>query len=46
MQERPIRILVDALIKNEVRIFHYIKNEGFPPLKIKWYRGKWLVEIT
>ena len=33
MQERPIRILVDALNDLGADI-HYLKNEGFPPLKI------------
>lgn len=33
MQQRPIRILVDALIELGARI-EYLKNEGFPPLKI------------
>ncbi len=34
MQERPIKILVDAL-KNLGADIEYLKNEGFPPLKIK-----------
>lgn len=34
MQERPIRILVDALKSLGANI-EYLKNEGFPPLKIK-----------
>ncbi|WP_026452546.1 3-phosphoshikimate 1-carboxyvinyltransferase [Aequorivita capsosiphonis] len=34
MQERPISILVDAL-KNLGADIEYLKNEGFPPLKIK-----------
>ncbi|CAM3281986.1 3-phosphoshikimate 1-carboxyvinyltransferase [Aequorivita lipolytica] len=34
MQERPIRILVDAL-KTLGADIQYLKNEGFPPLKIK-----------
>ena len=33
MQERPIRILVEAL-KDLGADIHYLKNEGFPPLKI------------
>ena len=33
MQERPIRILVDAL-NNLGADIHYLKNKGFPPLKI------------
>ena len=33
MQERPIKILVDALKKLGAKIF-YQKKEGFPPLKI------------
>ena len=33
MQERPIKILVDALTSLGCEI-KYIKNEGFPPLKI------------
>ncbi|MBT3385974.1 MAG: 3-phosphoshikimate 1-carboxyvinyltransferase [Prolixibacteraceae bacterium] len=33
MQERPISILIDALIKLGAKI-EYIKNEGFPPIKI------------
>ena len=33
MQERPIRILVEALNDLGADI-HYLKNEGFPPLKI------------
>jgi len=33
MQERPIKILVDALRSLGAKI-EYIKNEGFPPLKI------------
>ena len=33
MQERPIRILVDALNDLGADI-HYLKNKGFPPLKI------------
>ena len=33
MQERPIKILVDALNDLGADI-HYLKNEGFPPLKI------------
>ncbi len=40
MQERPIRILVDAL-KDLGADIEYLKNEGFPPLKIK---GKLLQE--
>ena len=39
MQERPIKILVDTLIKMGADI-SYTKNDGFPPLKIK---GKELV---
>ena len=34
MKERPISILVDALRELEVKI-SYIKNEGYPPIKIK-----------
>ena len=34
MQERPIKILVDAL-KSLGADIEYLKNEGFPPLKIK-----------
>ena len=34
MRERPISILVDALRELEVEI-SYIKNEGYPPIKIK-----------
>jgi len=34
MQERPIKILVDALRELGANIT-YLKNEGFPPLKIK-----------
>ncbi|MFL2631891.1 MAG: 3-phosphoshikimate 1-carboxyvinyltransferase [Candidatus Marisimplicoccus sp.] len=34
MKERPISILVDALRELEVEI-SYIKNEGYPPIKIK-----------
>ena len=33
MQERPIKILVDALREIGAKIF-YEKNEGFPPLRI------------
>lgn len=33
MQQRPIKILVDALNRLGARI-SYLKNEGFPPLKI------------
>lgn len=33
MQERPIKILVDALRSLGAKI-EYVKNEGFPPLKI------------
>src|SRR5690606_12357607 len=33
MQERPIKILVDALKRLDADI-EYLKNEGFPPLKI------------
>ena len=33
MQQRPIRILVDALRKLGARI-EYVNNEGFPPLRI------------
>ncbi len=33
MQERPIKILVDALRELGAEI-HYLKNEGYPPLKI------------
>lgn len=33
MQERPIKVLVDAL-RNIGAEIHYLKNEGFPPLKI------------
>ena len=33
MQQRPISILVDALNSLGAQI-HYLKNEGFPPLKI------------
>ena len=33
MQERPIRILVEAL-KHLGADIHYLKNKGFPPLKI------------
>ncbi len=40
MQERPIGILVDAL-KSLGADIEYLKNEGFPPLKIK---GKSLVK--
>lgn len=44
MQERPIKILVDALRELGADI-SYVKNEGFPPLKIT---GKKLVknEVT
>lgn len=38
MQERPIKILVDALKSLGAEI-EYLKNDGFPPLKIK---GKFL----
>jgi len=34
MQERPIGILVDAL-RELGAVISYVKNEGFPPLKIK-----------
>jgi len=34
MQERPIKILVDALRKLGASI-HYLKEEGFPPLRIQ-----------
>jgi 3-phosphoshikimate 1-carboxyvinyltransferase len=34
MQKRPIKILVDALIDLGATI-QYVKDEGFPPLKIK-----------
>lgn len=34
MQQRPIKILVDALCSLGVNI-EYLKNEGYPPLKIK-----------
>ncbi|MCB0409819.1 MAG: 3-phosphoshikimate 1-carboxyvinyltransferase, partial [Flavobacteriales bacterium] len=34
MQQRPIKILVDALRSLGVNI-EYLKNEGYPPLKIK-----------
>ena len=45
MQQRPIRILVDALRELGARI-EYVGNEGFPPLRITihirpaddWYR--------
>ncbi len=40
MQERPIKLLVDALKSLGADIF-YEKNEGFPPLRIK---GKTLTE--
>ncbi len=33
MQQRPIKILVDALVSLGAQI-EYLKNEGFPPLKI------------
>lgn len=33
MQQRPIKILVDALIQLGAKI-EYLKNEGYPPLKI------------
>ncbi len=33
MKQRPIKILVDALIQLGAKI-EYIENEGFPPLKI------------
>ncbi len=33
MKQRPIKILVDALIRLGARI-EYIENEGFPPLRI------------
>ena len=33
MQQRPIRILVDALRELGARI-EYVGNEGFPPLRI------------
>ena len=33
MQQRPIRILVDALRELGARI-EYVRNEGFPPLHI------------
>jgi len=33
MQERPIKLLVDALINIGAEIM-YLKNEGYPPLKI------------
>ena len=42
MKERPIKILVDALISLGCEIT-YIENEGFPPLKIsgkKWTNDK------
>ena len=42
MQERPIKILVDALRDLGADI-QYLKNEGFPPLKIK---GKELIINT
>ena len=34
MKERPIKILVDALLQMGANI-HYVENKGFPPLKIK-----------
>ncbi|WP_130736643.1 3-phosphoshikimate 1-carboxyvinyltransferase [Flavobacterium sp. J27] len=34
MQERPIKILVDALRQLDVAI-DYVNNEGFPPIRIK-----------
>ncbi|WP_350292898.1 3-phosphoshikimate 1-carboxyvinyltransferase [uncultured Croceitalea sp.] len=34
MQERPIKVLVDALRSLGAKI-EYVKNEGYPPLKIK-----------
>ncbi len=34
MQERPIKILVDALTSLGADI-NYLKNEGYPPLKVK-----------
>lgn len=34
MQQRPIKLLVDALCDLGAQI-RYLKNEGFPPLKIK-----------
>ena len=34
MQERPIKILVDALTNLGADI-NYLKNEGYPPLKVK-----------
>ena len=37
MQERPIKILVDALRELGADI-NYVKNEGYPPLKIKGKR--------
>ena len=33
MQERPIKVLVEAL-KNMGAEIHYLKNKGYPPLKI------------
>ena len=33
MQERPIKVLVEALKKMGAEI-HYLKNEGYPPIKI------------
>jgi 3-phosphoshikimate 1-carboxyvinyltransferase len=45
MKERPIKILVDALISLGARI-EYVENEGFPPLKIKGKKlTKDIVEI-
>lgn len=40
MKERPIKILVDALLQLGADI-EYLENEGFPPLKI---RGKKIVK--
>ena len=44
MQERPVKVLVEALRQLGAEI-SYLKNEGFPPLKIK---GKRLIhnEVT
>lgn len=33
MQQRPIKLLVDALVEMEAKI-EYLKNDGFPPLRI------------
>ena len=40
MTERPIKVLVDALLKLGADI-EYVKNEGYPPIRIK---GKKLVK--